>query len=70
MNDLGKILVTLGLVLIGIGLLLWSGHGRNWIGKLPGDLYYTRGNFSVYLPIVSCLIVSVVITIIFWLFKK
>ena len=70
MNDLGKMLVVLGLVIAGIGLLLWSGVGKSWLGRLPGDLHYTKGNFSFYFPIVTCLILSAVLTLLLWLFRK
>lgn len=70
MNDLGKIIFILGLVLCGVGLLLWSGVGRGWLGRLPGDVHYSKGNFSFYFPIVTCLAVSAVLTLLSWLFRK
>jgi hypothetical protein len=70
MNDLGKVLFIVGLVIAGVGLLLWSGIGRSWLGRLPGDIHYTKGNFSLYFPIVTCLIISAILTLLMWLFKK
>jgi len=70
MNELGKLLVIVGLVLAAIGALLWSGYGKGWLGRLPGDIHYTRDNFSFHFPLVTCLLVSVVVTLIFWLFRK
>lgn len=70
MSDLGKILVITGLVLAGIGALLWSGIGRGWLGKLPGDINYTKGNFSFHFPIITCLLVSLVLTLLLWLFRR
>jgi hypothetical protein len=70
MSDLGKILVITGLVLAGIGALLWSGIGRGWLGKLPGDINYAKGNFSFHFPIITCLLVSLVLTLLLWLFRK
>ena len=72
MSDLGKLLVIAGLVIAAVGVLLWSGIGRDWLGRLPGDINYTnaRGNFSFHFPIVTCLILSAVLTLIFWLFRK
>lgn len=69
MADLGKTLVVLGLVVAAIGLVLWSGVGRGWIGRLPGDIHYRRGNFQVYFPIVTCLALSVLLTLLAWLFR-
>ncbi|EEF58539.1 DUF2905 domain-containing protein [Pedosphaera parvula] len=70
MNDLGKLLVVIGLLLATVGVLLWTGIGRSWLGRLPGDIHYTRGNFSIYFPIVSCVILSLVLTLLMWLFRR
>lgn len=70
MNDIGKLLVVAGLVLAIIGAVLWSGFGRGWIGRLPGDIYYSRGNFSFYFPVVTCIVLSIILTIILRLFRK
>lgn len=70
MNEVGKMLVIVGLLIAGIGLLLWSGVGKGWLGKLPGDVNVTRGNFSFHFPIVTCLIISAILTFLMWLFRK
>ncbi len=70
MTELGKFLVVVGLVLVAAGLLLWSGLGRSWLGRLPGDLHYTRGNFTVYFPVVTCILLSLVLSLILWLFRR
>jgi DUF2905 family protein len=70
MTELGKILVVIGIVTMLVGVLLWSGLGRSWLGRLPGDMHYTRGNFSFHFPIVTCLVLSLLLTIILWLFRK
>ena len=70
MNDLGKFLVIVGVLIAAVGVLLWSGVGRGWLGRLPGDINYTKGNFSFHFPIVTCLIVSVAVTLLLWLFRK
>jgi hypothetical protein len=69
MPEFGKLLVFLGLTLVVVGVLLWSGFGKDWLGRLPGDIHYTRGNFSFYFPIVTCIILSVVLTLLFRLFR-
>jgi len=69
-NELGKFLVIAGVVIVVIGLLLWSGVGKTWLGKLPGDIHYTKGHFSFHFPIVTCLLISAVLTLIMWLFRK
>jgi membrane protein implicated in regulation of membrane protease activity len=70
MNDLGKFLVVAGLAIAAVGLLLWSGIGKSWLGRLPGDIHYTRGNFSFSFPIVTCLILSALLSLLLWLFRK
>ena len=70
MNDLGKLLVIVGLAIAAVGLLLWTGIGRGWLGRLPGDIHYTRGNFSFYFPVVTCLLLSLLLTLLLWLFRK
>jgi hypothetical protein len=70
MTELGKVLVVIGLVLTLVGLMLWSGFGKDWLGKLPGDIRYTKGNFSVHFPIVTCFLLSAILTIVLWLFRR
>lgn len=70
MNELGKVLVIIGLVIAGIGLLFWSGFGKGWLGKLPGDIYVSKGNVTFYFPIVTCLLISAILTILLWLFRR
>ena len=70
MNEPGKILVIVGLAIAAVGALLWSGFGRGWLGRLPGDIHYTRGDFSFHFPVVTCLLVSVVLTLVLWWFRR
>jgi membrane protein implicated in regulation of membrane protease activity len=70
MHELGKTLVIVGLLLAAIGALLWLGGGRSWLGRLPGDIRYSKGNFSFYFPIVTCLLISALLTLLLWLFRK
>ncbi|MCX7723494.1 MAG: DUF2905 domain-containing protein [Verrucomicrobiae bacterium] len=70
MQEFGRFLVITGIVMVVVGLLVWSGLGKGWLGRLPGDIHYTKGNFSFYFPIVTCLIISAILTLLFWLFRK
>lgn len=70
MNELGRFLVVAGLLLAAAGALLWSGFGRGWLGRLPGDIHYSRGNFTVFFPIVTCVLVSILLSVLLWLFRK
>ena len=67
---LGKILVVIGLLVAGVGVLFLFSDKIPWIGRLPGDLTFRRGNFTFYFPIVTCLVVSVLLSLLFWLFRK
>jgi hypothetical protein len=70
MNDIGKFLVVAGLLLVAAGALLWSGMGKSWLGRLPGDIHYSRGNFTFYFPIITSLLLSALLTLLLWLFRK
>ena len=70
MNELGKFLVITGLLLVFVGALLWTGFGRGWLGRLPGDIHYSKGDFHFYFPIVTCLLVSIILTLLVWLFRR
>ena len=70
MPELGKMLVVVGAVIVMVGLLLWTGVGRGWLGNLPGDINYNKGNFSFHFPIVTCIIISVILTVLMWFFRK
>jgi hypothetical protein len=62
-------LVAIGLVLVVIGLL-WPLLSKLGLGRLPGDIVIERENFHFYFPIVTCLLLSVVLSFIFWLLNR
>ncbi|MGB9698545.1 MAG: DUF2905 domain-containing protein [Thermodesulfobacteriota bacterium] len=68
--DWGKILIILGLLLGAAGVILIFLPKIPWLGKLPGDLIFRRGNFTFYFPLVSCLILSLLLTLFFNIFKR
>jgi Protein of unknown function (DUF2905) len=70
MPEVGKFLVIIGAVIIVLGLLLWSGLGAGFLGRLPGDIRIERGNSTFYFPIVTCIIISIVLSLIFSLFRR
>ena len=71
MSDVGKILVVIGLSLAVLGGLIWLGSKMNLpLGRLPGDIRIDRENFKFYFPLTTCLLLSAVLTIIFWLLRK
>jgi len=70
MADFGKILLLFGLAVAGVGLLLLLAGKVGWIGKLPGDITVRRGNFTFYFPLATCILVSIVLSLLLWFFRK
>jgi hypothetical protein len=69
MPNVGKSLVILGLCIALAGAVVWSGIGRSWFGRLPGDIHVRRGQTEFYFPVVTCILVSVVLSLLSWLFR-
>ncbi|MFA7616533.1 MAG: DUF2905 domain-containing protein [Moheibacter sp.] len=68
---MGKILILIGAVILTIGLLIqFTNFDFSWFGRLPGDIRIEKPGVSVFIPWVSMLLVSVVLSIIWWLLKK
>ena len=65
MRDLGKLLIITGLVIAAIGVALAAG-----LGRLPGDIVYRRGNFTFFFPLMTSIILSIVLTLVFWFFRR
>jgi hypothetical protein len=67
--QVGRFLVIVGVVLVAAGLLLMAGAKFNFwgLGRLPGDVAYKGKDTTIYFPIVTCLVVSVGLTLLFWL---
>jgi hypothetical protein len=72
MAPLGRMLIFLGAILLVAGLLLthWNIFSFLRLGRLPGDIWIKRGNLSFYLPLTTCIILSLLISLIFYLFRK
>ena len=74
MTDLGKILVGFGIVVIVLGGILWlAGHFTGkvpWLGRLPGDFYVERGSWGFYFPLGTSIAVSIVLSLVLWLFSR
>ena len=65
----GRLLVGLGLALVVVGLLVWSG-ALSWFGRLPGDVRIERDSFHIYVPLMSMLIVSVALSLLLYLLRR
>jgi hypothetical protein len=70
MAPFGKGLIAIGLVLIAVGSMLWGLGYVPIFGHLPGDIQIRRGNFSLYFPIASCVVASIVLSLIFTIFRR
>jgi hypothetical protein len=70
MAELGKTLVFLGIILSVIGLAMWGLGGLPLIGRLPGDIYIRRGSFTFYFPLTTCIVLSVIVTLVAMLFRR
>jgi uncharacterized membrane-anchored protein YitT (DUF2179 family) len=70
MRDVGKLLLIVGIVTTLLGFLFWSGLAPRWLGRLPGDIRIERGNSTFYFPIVTCIIISIVLSLIFSIFRR
>ena len=71
MSDIGKALIVICLALAVLGGLLWLGGRLNLpLGRLPGDIRIDRDNFKFYFPLTTCLLISVVMTLILWLLRR
>ena len=68
-GNFGRVLVIFGLVAVVAGLLLIFGPKIPWLGRLPGDIVIKRENFSFYFPLTTCLLVSLLLTLLFKIFR-
>jgi hypothetical protein len=70
LGPLGKMLILVGVFIILIGVLLLIGEKIPWIGRLPGDIIIRKKNFTFYFPIVTSIVISILLTLLFSLFRK
>jgi hypothetical protein len=69
-QELGKLLFILGLLLAAAGLFLWRFSGRIPLGRLPGDIAIDKPGWSFHFPIMTCILVSIVLTLLMWLLRR
>ena len=68
--DIGKLFVIFGIILVVIGLVLSFKLQIPWLGKLPGDISIKRDNFHFYFPLATSILISILLTAIFYFFRK
>ncbi|MPZ75525.1 MAG: DUF2905 family protein [Deltaproteobacteria bacterium] len=70
MPDFGKALIILGIVLLIVGVFFTFGGRISWLGHLPGDIYIQRERFDFYFPLTTCLLISALISLVLYLFRR
>ena len=70
MADLGRALLVMGIVIAVVGVLLMLAGRVPWLGRLPGDIYVQRGNWTFDFPLATSIVISIVLTLGFWLFSR
>ncbi|MRR33611.1 DUF2905 domain-containing protein [bacterium] len=70
MTGLGKALIVLGLIIAALGVVLSFSDRIPWLGRLPGDIFIRKGNFSFYFPLATCVVISIILSLIFLLLRK
>ena len=70
LQPLGRALIVLGLIVTVFGVLLCLTPNIPWLGRLPGDLFIRRDRFTFYFPLASCLLASMLLSLLFWLWSR
>jgi len=70
MHDAGRVLMIIGAVVLLLGFILWSGFAPKWLGRLPGDIRIEREHGAFYFPIVTCIIVSIALSLLVSIFRR
>ena len=70
MRELGKFIVIIGVITTLVGLVMWAGLTPKWLGRLPGDIRIERGHSVFYFPIVTCIILSILLSLLLSIFRR
>jgi DUF2905 family protein len=70
MRDLGKFLMIIGAATLLLGLIFWSGLAPKWLGRLPGDIRIEREHGAFYFPIVTCIVISILLSLLMMIFRR
>jgi hypothetical protein len=70
MPELGRLLLVVGAVIVVLGLVLTFAGRIPWLGRMPGDIVYRRGNFTFYFPLATSIVLSLVLTAVLWLIRR
>jgi uncharacterized protein YybS (DUF2232 family) len=69
-DSVGKLLIVFGLLIAVVGVILLLAGRLPWLGRLPGDISIQRGNWTFYFPLATSLLISIVLTLIFWVIGR
>jgi len=70
MAEFGKTLIYIGIVLVVLGLIVSAVGKIPWLGHLPGDIIIQRGRFTFYFPLATCILISVILTLVLYFFSR
>ncbi len=70
MPGIGKSLIIIGLIIAAVGAILTLAGKIPWIGRIPGDFYIKKDNFTFYFPLATSILISVILSLILWLLRK
>jgi hypothetical protein len=70
LQQIGKLILAAGIILIIVGALFMLSGKIPWLGKLPGDIFIQRKSFTFYFPLATCILASILLTFLFWIFGK
>jgi len=70
MESFGKMLILFGISIVVLGFIFAVGGKIPWLGQLPGDIYIQKGRFTFYFPLTTCLLLSLILTLVLYLFRR
>ena len=70
MRELGKFVAVIGVIITLVGLIMWGGLVPKWLGRLPGDIRIEREHSVFYFPIVTCIVLSILLSLLLSIFRR
>jgi hypothetical protein len=70
MRELGKLVAIIGVIIALVGLAMWGGFVPKWLGRLPGDIRIEREHSAFYFPLVTCIILSILLSLLLSIFRR
>ena len=70
MAEWGKTLITIGIILVVLGLIFSAAGKIHWLGNLPGDITIQRERYTFYFPLATCILISIIISLVLYFFRR